>query len=237
MDLLMADRAILKYRRAQIVKCGRDHANGAGLVIWCGQVRVTVEAHVLNLRTREHPRIRRTMRLMTRLASFVTNGLMFEGEGSALIAVAIEASGFIRAETLRHRSADRSVRVVTIDATHGLFGQFVVIRTLELRPDGQMATAALLIDLRRGPRHEFRSAIFVDLVTRRTRDAIPQVTALEPPHVGRLIQMTGETGFIHRGRVQLRGITDEARVGGFCVFLTGTVAGFAGSSLPVAPLL
>jgi hypothetical protein len=60
--------------------------------------------------------------------------------------VTIEASRLVGAERLQHCRTDAAVRIVAIDTRHGAFGQFMMIRLLELRPHIQVATRALLVD-------------------------------------------------------------------------------------------
>jgi hypothetical protein len=84
------------------------------------------QANKANVGAFQHPRIRRTMRLMTRLAAFKTHGRMFEGKWTPFIAMALEASRLIRGETLQHRGPDTAVGVVAVYAIHVPFGKLVM---------------------------------------------------------------------------------------------------------------
>ena len=104
------------------------------------------------------------MRLVTAVAAFETHRRMLEGERSALIAVAAEAIRFIRSERGPHRRPGTAVRIVAIDAAHRAFRQPMMIRFLELRPDIQMASRALRVDLGGFANHQTVRSVRVDLV-------------------------------------------------------------------------
>ena len=145
-NFLMAHCAVLKHRRTQIVKSRRHDARN---LRWRrGEKRVTLQAYKTDIGAYQHPRIRRAMRLVTRLAAFKAHRSMFERERSALVAMACEATRLIRRKALEHHGPDAAVRIVAVHTGHGAFWKFVVKRTLELRPDIEMAAPAQLINRR-----------------------------------------------------------------------------------------
>jgi len=132
-NFLVADGAVLKHRRTQIVKRRRYDARNFR---WRrGENRVTLQADKTNIGAYQHPLIRRAMRLVTRLAAFKAHRSMFERERSALIAMARETSRVVGREALEHRRPDAAVGIVAVHAAHGAFGKFVMKRPLELRPN------------------------------------------------------------------------------------------------------
>src|SRR4051794_25564435 len=103
MNLLMADGAVLKPRRSQVVEGRRCDTGGCPGTDRCRQIRMTFETNLLRDGSRQHARIRRAMRLMTAGATLKPHRRMFKRERPALIAMACKASGFIRAEAPGHR--------------------------------------------------------------------------------------------------------------------------------------
>ena len=133
MNFLMAHCAVLKHRGTQIVKRRRHDARNFR---WRrGENRVTLQAYETDVGARQHPGIRRAMRLVTRLAAFKAHRSVFEGERSALVAMARETSRLVGRKTLEHRGPDAAVRIVAIHAAHSAFEKFVMKRPLELGPD------------------------------------------------------------------------------------------------------
>jgi hypothetical protein len=63
---------------------------------------VTLQADKTDIGARQHPRIRRAMRLVTRLAAFKAHRSMLERERTALVAMAFEASRLVGREALQH---------------------------------------------------------------------------------------------------------------------------------------
>src|ERR1035438_9327430 len=92
------------------------------------------------------------MGLVATGAAFEAHRRMLEGEGSAFVAMAAEAAGFVRGKHRTHGGPRAAVWIVAVDAAHGAFGQAVMIGLLEGRPDIQMAAGTLFVDLDRlGP--------------------------------------------------------------------------------------
>ena len=227
----MAHRAVLKTRRAQIVKRRRHNADGAGGVDR-GQIRVALQADQAHFRTRQHPWIGRAMRLMAGHTAFETHRPVLERERSALVAMAVQASRLVRGEGLRHRGADTAVRIVAVDATHRAFRQLMMIGLLKLRPDIDMAARALFVDCGRLAEHEPVGPIRVHFVAGRAGDLILRVTALQAPDVGRLIQVAGETDLVGGRRREFRRIANGRGRRRFGMLLRGAMAGLAGTPLP-----
>ena len=123
-NLLMADRAVLVARRTQIVECRRYHSRHANRVIR-RQVGMALEAYEAHLLPRQHARVCGAVRFMASGATFEAHRLVFECEWTALIAVAIQTSGFVCAKALLHRGANGTVRIVAIHAAHGVLRQLV----------------------------------------------------------------------------------------------------------------
>lgn len=183
---------------------------------------------------RQHSWIGRTMRLVARRAAFKTHGRMFERKGSALIAVAGKTTGLVGREILDHRGPDSAVRIVAIHAAHAAFRKLVVKRTLELRPDIQMTTAALRVDGIGLACYQSGGIVGVHLMAGRTRNLVLGVAAFQASDVCRLIQMTGETDFVGGRRGELSRIPNVIGRRPFCMGLSRTMAGFASASLPAS---
>src|SRR5687768_418931 len=91
-----------------------DDACHAGCLL--RQVGMTLETHEPDLRPREHFRIGRTMRLMTRLAPFGSHRRVFICERSTQIRVAAKAAGFVCGECANLLEQKGTMRIVTIRA-------------------------------------------------------------------------------------------------------------------------
>jgi len=191
---------------------------------------MTFEAHVLHRLSSQHARISRAVRFVTARTALETHGSMLEGERTALIAVAGEATRFVGCKRRSHSRPDTPVGVVTVHATHGFLRKSVVIRTLELRPNFEMTARALLVH-RGGLAHyqSVRPAV-VDFVARCARDRIFGVAALQASDVRGLVQMATEANAIRSRSRQLRWIADSRGIRRLGVFLAGAVAGLAGVS-------
>ncbi len=191
---------------------------------------MALQAHEADLGAREHPRIRRAMRLMTRLAAFKPERCMFKRKWTALVAMAPKTSRLIRSEGFDHRGPDAAMRIVAVHTAHIAFGKLVVEGPLELGPDVQMTTSALRIDCFGLANHQgFRGMNFM---AGGAGDLVLGVAALQPPHVRRLIQMTSETDLVGCRRGELARIADIVGRGSFGMGLPGTMASFAPAALP-----
>ena len=177
------------------------------------------------------------MRLMTRAATLKAHGSVFKRKGPAFIPVAVEASRLVGAERLQHRWTDAAVRIVAIDTGHGAFGQFMVIRLLELRPYIQVATGALFVDGGSLADHQIMSPIRMNLMTGRARNLVLHVAALEAPHVRRLVQVTIEADLVGGNRGKFARIADIRGGSRLYMFLARPVAGLTGPSFKSTSLL
>ena len=100
----------------------------------------------------EHSGIGGSMRFVARRATLRPHGRMLERERATFIAVALEASGLIRSERLRHRLAHRAVRIVAVHAGHLIFRHLVAEWLRELRLHALMASGTKCVHLRGGSR-------------------------------------------------------------------------------------
>src|SRR6476620_10867825 len=112
---------------------------------------MALETRESNLCPRQHPRIRRSVRLVTAPAALEPYRRMLEGERPTLFTVTAEAAWLVGRKGLHHSLAETAVRIVAIHARHGPFRQPVLEGSLELIPGAGMATGALCIDCRRFP--------------------------------------------------------------------------------------
>ena len=65
-------------------------------------IGVTLQTYKTNFMPGQHPRIRRSMRLVACSAPFQSHGRVLERKGSALIGVALQAAGLIPGECSNH---------------------------------------------------------------------------------------------------------------------------------------
>src|ERR1035441_6753072 len=141
---------------------------------------------------REHPRIGRPVRLVAGAAAFEADGSVLEGKGSHLIAVAFGAPRFVGLGGLHLAGQGAAVRIVTIHAGHGAFGQAVFVRLLETGPDIGVAGGAEGVDIGWFARHQAVGSVLVDRVAGGATDLIAGMAAVDTAAVGRLIAMAGE---------------------------------------------
>src|SRR5437879_8144334 len=107
---------------------------------------MALETRESNLRPRQHPRIRRSVRLVTAPAALEPYRRMFECERPKLFTVTAEAAWLVGRKRLHHSLPETAVRIVAIHAGHGPFRQPVLVGSLELIPGAHMATGALGIN-------------------------------------------------------------------------------------------
>ena len=194
---------------------------------------MALQAYLLDLRTVQLARIGGAVRRVACLTSLEPHRPMLEGEWTAFIAMAVEASRLIRAERLRHRRLHAAMRIVAIDAAHRAFRHLVMKRLLELRGDGQMATLALSID-RFGLAHH---QLLMDLMAIGASHHVLGMAALQTAGVRRLVQMAGEAEFIGPSGGKLSRIPDVRGRGGLGVFRPRSVTGLAGPPFPALLLI
>jgi hypothetical protein len=188
--------AILKPRGSEIVKRGWNAAQLRVLWIWHGDVGVALQTNLALFVTHQHPGIRRAVRLMASGTTFQPHGRMFENKGSAFIAVAGEASGFIAEGRLHAIGAECGVRIVAIHAGHGAFGKPVFIRPAESSPFGDMAGGAAGVDLGFLVFHQFGARGSMDEVAGGTAHLILGMAASYAAAGCVLVQVAGEAGTI-----------------------------------------
>jgi hypothetical protein len=154
MDLLMTSGAVLEARAAQIMQRRWHGANGA---IRRGlrprQVGMALQADELYRRAGQHPRIYRSVRLVTGAAAFQPHWSVFENKGASKVAMAFHAARFIGINETHVTGEVAAVGIVAIHARHGAFGKAMFVGSREARPDIGMAPGALRIDFRRFPRY------------------------------------------------------------------------------------
>jgi hypothetical protein len=229
MNLLMAHRAVLKHRGTQIVKRRRHDARNFR---WRrGENRVTLQAYETDVGARQHPGIRRAMRLMTGLAAFKAHRRMLECEGAALVAVAFEAPRFVGREALQHNRTNAAVRIMAVHAAHRAFAELVMEWALELGPLVEVTTGAQLIGCIGLAKHQ-RLFAGVHFMASRARDLIVRVAAFEPPDLCGLIQMTAETDFVGSRSRQIGRILNIAGGRSLRMRLAGTVTGLTLATYP-----
>ena len=204
----------------------RYHSANRTRIVYAGQIRVALQTNEAHFLPNQHARVGRTMRLMTRATTLKPHGNVLERKGPTLVPVAIEASRLVGAERLQHCRTDAAVRIVAIDTGHGAFGQFMVIRLLELRPYIQVATRALLVDGGSLADHQIMPPVRMYLVTGCAGNLVLHVATLEASHVRRLVQVATEADLVCGDRGQLTGILDIRGRSRFRMFLPRTVTGF-----------
>ena len=135
-NLLMTYRAVLESRRAQIVKGRRNTTKRRPGITrrTHSHIGVTLQTYKTNFMPGQHPRIRRSMRLVTGAAAFQSHGRVLERKGSALIGVALQAAWLIPGECSNHLWTRASMRIMAVYAGHGSLRQPVRVGPLELGP-------------------------------------------------------------------------------------------------------
>ena len=167
---------------------------------------MTLQANKSDIGARQHSRIGRAVRLMTRLAAFKAHRGMLESEWTALVAVTAEASRLISGKSLEHGGPDAAVGIVAVDAAHVAFGKLVMERTLELGPLVQVAACAQLVRGFGFTNHQ--RLTLMHFMASGTGNLIPGVAALEPADLRGLVQMTGQTDFVGGRGDQVRRVAD-----------------------------
>ena len=208
MNLLMAHRAVLEARRAQIVE-GRGHHSGRHFRADCGrQIGMTFQADLLHHRPRQHPRIRGPVRLMARCAAFKPHRRVLKREWAALVSMTLETAGLVGGETLSHCGACTAVRVMAIDARHCAFRHPMAKRFLKLSHHIGVARGALLIDCRGLARYQTERATGVNLVAGGAGDLIFRMAALQAAGVRGLAQVASQTDLVGCGSREFPGIAN-----------------------------
>ena len=208
-NLLVADSAVAKTRRSQIMKrrwYNADESRCAGGLL--RQVGMTLEADKPDIGPGQHLRISGAMRFVASLAALGPHGGVLISERSAQIRVAREATGFVCGERANLPRQEAAMRIVAVRARHGALRQPVRVGALERSPCALMAVSALLIDSSGLSGHQTPGFRLMHPMAAGTRYAASGMSALDATDMSRLIAMTGETGFVGSCRRKLGGVND-----------------------------
>ena len=216
-DLNVAGGAIADTRVGEVVEGGRNAAGGGGR--HAGEIGVTLEALLRNLRTSEHARIGGSVRFVARGTAFHAHGRVFEGEGAAFVAMAAEASGLIAGYIAEAIGEEPAVRVVAIDASDAAFLKLVAEGPLELGYGGDVAGAAIGDVV-------FRLRL-VNRVATGAGHLIAGVAAADGADARGLFQMAAEANSIGLRSRQTEWVTDVAGCGRFRMGASWPMTAFA----------
>jgi hypothetical protein len=167
MDMPVTVGAVLKSRRAQVVKRNRDGISASGATE-SGRAIMAFQTHSEDHRPPQQPRIRGAVRKMADLTAFYTDRRMLEHEWPALLLMTLETGLFVGQNLVHHvrpvrhspRRRECPVRVMAVGARHDTFVDAVFEWHGELRANVGMASIAKL-GLHAG-QQEFRRRRFVD---------------------------------------------------------------------------
>lgn len=227
--LLVTDGAIAEAGRTQIMERRRHNAHHDGsLPGQSGKVGVAFETHEAHFLTDQHLRVRRTVRHVAALAAFLPHRSVLEGERAAFVAMAFETARLIGARQLHEARFEAAVRIVSIHAGHGIFGNAVFEGLGKRRFYIDVAALALCIYVGEFAGHEAVGTVRVNRMALSTRDRIVRVAGFEPARRGRLIAVAGETRFVRFSRRNLRGVADVGRGERLNVIASRPVTRFAG---------
>ena len=140
--------AILKTRASEIVKGGRNAAQLGVLSRRDGQIRMALQTNIGDIVSREHSRVRRSMRFVTGAATFQLLHRMLIHKWTALVAVALQTSRLITKRSAHAVSPEAGMRIVTIDTAHRSFLEAMFVRPVEGSPLRNVASGALGVDIR-----------------------------------------------------------------------------------------
>ena len=147
MNLLVANSAVAKARRRQVMKSRRHYAgNPRGLAGQRGQICVAFEADKTHFLADQHLRVRGTVRFMAALAAFLAHRRMLESEWPSFIAVALETTLFVSARHPHQARFETAVRIMAIHTAHSAFGNAVLKGLGEFRFHIHMAAFAKRVD-------------------------------------------------------------------------------------------
>jgi hypothetical protein len=198
---------------------------------------VALQTHQTHLVTDQHAWISRTVRLMTRHAALEANGGVLENEGTALIAVALEARRLVaegNAHGLRHGAR---MGIVAVGTGHRAFGKAMLVGLLKRRPDREMARGALRVNVRRFLKEQRPPARAVNGVALKAPHGVLGMAGQDASHVRRIVPVAALAGKVPLGWFQLGGLLDIFDVRAFCVFCPSTVAGLARHGLPATRMI
>jgi hypothetical protein len=197
---------------------------------------MALQADELYLRAVQHPRIYRSVRLVTGAAAFQPHWGVFENKGASKVAMAFHAARFIGIHETHVAREVATVRVVAIHARHGAFRQAVPVRPLEAGPDIRVALRAELIHSDYFLCYQPIWTILMDRVAGRTTHLVFGMTAINASYICRLVQMTGKADAIGFGWLQFGRLFDIRGGRRVSVLAARPVATLAGFGCP-APFL
>ena len=102
------------------------------------------------------------------------------------------------------------MRIMAIDARHGVFRDLMTIGLLKLRHHLQVASGAEFVDLFRCPHHQPYRAVCMDRVAGDAGNGILHVAALNPPRMRCLIEVASHADLVCLNGGKLGGIPDIA---------------------------
>lgn len=180
---------------------------------------MALQALLGNLWAGEHARIRGSVRFVARRATFHAHGRMLEGERSAFVAMAAEASGLVGRNIAKGIGEQPAMGIMAVDASDAAFLQPVAVGPLELRYCRHVAGAAVGDVV---PRLRL-----VHAVTTGAGHLVTGVAAADGADARGLIQMATETNAIGLGRRQTQWVTDVAGCGRFRMGASWPMTAFA----------
>jgi hypothetical protein len=211
-NFLVADCAVAKTGRAQIMECRRYNSDGAGGArSLLRQIGVALEADEADFGARQHLRIRRAMRFVASLAPIRPHRLVFIREWPTQIRMTLEAAGFVCRECANLPQEKTAVRVVAIRAGHRVLRQSVRVRPLECSPGTGVAAGTLLVHGLCRSYDQARWFRLMHPVAAGTGDAASGMPTLNAPDVSSLVAMAAKTGFVGAGGGQLHRVDDILR--------------------------
>jgi len=199
-NLLVTDGAIAKARRSQVMEGGRHNSRHDSAGIRDRQVGMAFETDEAHFLPDQHLRVRGTVRQVATLAAFFPDRSVLEGEGSAFVAMTLEAARLIGARHPHEAGFEAAVRIVAIDAGHRIFRHPMFERLGKRRFHINVAALAEGVDFRGFAHDESFGTVRVNRMARRAGDGVACVAGFEPAGSGGLISMTGETRLVGLGR-------------------------------------
>jgi hypothetical protein len=209
MHLLVTEVAVQESRAAEVMQPRRNGTKGSvhGR-LWSRKVGVALQAHEADLRPGEHARVGRAVRLMAGHTTFEPHGGMLVSERPSLVAMALEAAGFVGVGGLDGPRQEAAVWIVAIHAGHGALRHPMLEWLLKAGPHIRMARGAQLVDIGGLAGDQPVGPVLVDGVALDAAHLVLGVAAIQSAYVGGLIQMAGEAGLVGFSRLELRGIAD-----------------------------
>ena len=139
----------------------------------------------------EHARIRRAVRLMAGRTSFKANWGVLENERTSFVAMALETAWLVAERSSHRLRAETGMRIMTIGARHGTFGQTMFVRFLERGPHREMAGSTLLVDFGGFPGDKPTSVVTVDAMATGAGNLIFGMPACDAANFGFGVRVAG----------------------------------------------